>query len=129
MLDLEEINNTIEELEHSNTTFANCEKLASLYIVRNYFKTTELPGYHVSESVYEKDTIKELNDILPQYNIYCETKRKYQLHQLTDEAVILAMKDVCKEILEFITTLYNHTEFEQERVEIENLISELNTKY
>ena len=35
---LKGINQMIEALEQSSCTFSNCEKLASLYICRKYFK-------------------------------------------------------------------------------------------
>ena len=39
-----------------------------------------------------------------------------------------SMKKVCKEIKEFIQTLYNHSESQTERDFINNLISELQTE-
>lgn len=36
MIDLDEINKTILQLESRDTTFAACEKLADLYIVRDH---------------------------------------------------------------------------------------------
>lgn len=36
MIDLDEINRTILMLEDKDTTYANCEKLADLYIVRDH---------------------------------------------------------------------------------------------
>lgn len=38
MISLEEIERTILELESKDTTFANCQKLADLYIVRDALK-------------------------------------------------------------------------------------------
>ena len=117
MLNMEEINNTIEELENSSTTFDNCMKLASLYIVRDEHQKTVTDDGKQVES--------ELNDILPQYQIYCNIKRKYQLQELPDTTVQIAMKAVCKEIEEFMHTLYSSTDMPEERELIRNLIHNL----
>ena len=37
-MDLYLIDSTIDELEHGETTFANCERLAALYIIKEHFK-------------------------------------------------------------------------------------------
>ena len=117
MLNIEEINNTIEELENSDTTFSNCNKLASLYIVREHYqKPLKSPGTSVEH---------ELSDILPRYKLYCEIKRKYQLHEITQEGVIVAMQNVCKEIKEFMQTLYSSTDMPEERKLIIQLITDL----
>ena len=106
MLELDEINNTIAELENGPTTFDTCMKLASLYTVRNNFK---------AETVEENAVKKELSDILPHYEAYCDTKRRYQLGQIGKDQVIRSIQTVCKEITEFINTLYSSTDMEEER--------------
>lgn len=106
-MNIEEISNTIEELENGDTTFVNCQKLASLYIVRENFKI----DYQRMVTPVEE----ELNDILPQYQTYCEVKRRYQLNEVTEPAVIDSLNRVCKEIREFLHTLYSGTDMEQER--------------
>lgn len=118
MLNIEEIDNTIEELENGATTFDNCMKLASLYIVKEHNST---PAQTMVTGTVEG----ELNDILPQYRIYCATKRRYQLNELSDKAVQSAMKDLCTEIKEFIHVLYSSTDTPQEREQIRDLIDEL----
>ena len=60
-------------------------------------------------------TTKELSDILPSYLQYINTKRKYQLREISDEAVYINMKALCREIKEFIQTLYSSTDTEKER--------------
>ena len=111
MLDLEVIDQTIEELENSDTTFFNCQNLASLYIVRDKLGGTKLD--------------KELRDILPTYRSYCEIKKKYQMKELPEEAVINAMTNVSKEVKEFIDTLYSGTDLEMERNIINDMIKNL----
>lgn len=113
MLNITEINNTIIELENGDTTFANCQKLASLYIVREKFSN------HVNAVEHE------LSDILPQYKNYCAVKRKYQLHELTVDAVISSIGGVCKEIQEFIEVLYGSTDTYEERERIQQMIQSL----
>lgn len=122
MLDYEEIINTIDELENAPTTYDTCIKLASLYIVRDKIKSR-------SNSIVEGSTmvINELNDILPQYQLYCEVKRKYALNELTSEAVLMSMRDVCREIKEFIQTLYSNTDMKEERDYIKDMIINLNS--
>lgn len=107
MLDLTEIENTIEELENAPTTFANCQKLASLYIVLNHINTQEKQN---------KDTvIQEYSDILPAYTEFCKIKKQYQLNQVSIEAVTTGIKDVCREVYEFLQTLYNNSDIAEER--------------
>ena len=116
MLDLTEIKNTIDELENGATTFDNCLKLASLYIVQNE---------HTKRQAETEPVEVELSDILPQYKTYCRIKRKYQLHEASEDAVQSAMKEVCKEIYEFVHTLYSSTDMQAERDSIKNLIISL----
>ena len=111
MLNITEINNTITELENGDTTFANCQKLASLYIVRDKFPVNAVEH--------------ELSDILPQYKNYCAVKRKYQLNELTVDAVINSVNGVCKEIQEFIEILYGSTDTPEERERIRQMIQNL----
>ena len=113
MLNITEIDNTITELENGDTTFANCQRLASLYIVRDKFSNSTNAVEH------------ELSDILPQYKNYCAVKRKYQLNELTVDAVINSIDGVCKEIQEFIETLYGSTDTPNERERIQQMIQNL----
>ena len=115
MIDIEAINNTIEHLEQSEeTTTSVCNKLANLYIVREYFNKPK-----------EDIITLELSDILPSYLKYVELKRNYQLKQLDIDTVESAMVILCKEIYEFIQVLYSNTESSVERKEIRNLIEHL----
>jgi hypothetical protein len=98
---MEEIENTISELENQSTTFANCEKLANLYIVRDHFATNPV--------------IEEYKDILPSYSTFCETKRRYQMGEIDEQPVLNDMNKLCIEIQEFLLTLYNNTDMKEER--------------
>lgn len=117
-MDINAIIDNIEELENASTTVDNVKELASLYIVRKNYKNGNLPEYH------NKST-KELEDILPQYSKYIEIKRQYQLGNVSEQAVRKAIRRVCKEIFEFINTLYSCTDMKDERDCIRNLISTL----
>ena len=115
-MDIRIINEMIEELEDSDTTYANVADLASLYIVRDN-----------QDSI---DTIvKELNDILPTYTVYKHIKRDYQLGKADKSKVLDQIKSVCKEISELICTIYNNSDLEEERELILDTLKNLKCKY
>ena len=120
-MNIQEIENTITELENSDTTFSNCQKLASLYIVRKY--------YTIDTSQRSSKVIKEFNDILPMYSEYCKIKRKYQLNEVSEDVVLKAISEVSREIKEFIKTLYANVDTKREKEELTNMIAELKTLY
>ena len=117
-MDINLIDRTIEELESSETNFASCADLASLYIVRNYYKPTQ----HLTA------VDSELADISPSYEHYKAIKREYQLGKTSEDVVITSMRQVCKEIIEFITALYCSAELADERNIIRNAIKNVSTK-
>ena len=121
MLNIPEINRTINQLENGDTTFDNCIKLAALYIVTNY--------YNNGNSEQEAEVTKELSDILPQYKIYCAVKKKYQLGETNKDWLVMAMKDLCKEIKEVFNILYSSTDMAEERESLKELIADLYKKY
>ena len=114
MINNKEIEAMIKMCENSENSLSNVRNLASLYIVQEHTKNAI---QRTTDS-----TERELNDILPQYKEYCEVKRKYQLRILPETAVHRSMQFLCKEIEEFIKTLYNNTETKEERQMIENLL-------
>lgn len=116
MLNIKDINETIEQLEQGPTTFEVCNKLATLYTVRK--------EYGEQNAVSD-----ELNDIMPRYKRYCKTKQQYQLRELGVVMVYQAMADVCSEISEFIETLYSHTDTEEERSMIQNMVLDIYNKF
>ena len=112
------INNAITELEKSETTYENVSELSALYIVQE--RLTK------NRTIISNDaTERELQDILPCYKKYIKIKREYQLGKATDDLLLDCMTAVCKEISEFIESLYNNTEFFKERLKIELMIKEL----
>lgn len=114
-MNIEIINEMIEELEESDTTYANVADLASLYIVKD-----KLPMDKVT---------KELNDIFPTYTTYKTIKRDYQLNNTDKSKVIRQMKFVCEELNEFICMLYSNSDLEEERQLILDTLKNLNCKY
>ena len=114
MIDSKEIDAMIKMCENSENSLSNVRNLASLYIVQDRLK-------NATQSTVDS-TERELSDILPQYKEYCNIKRKYQLRILPETAVHRSMQFLCKEIEEFIKTLYNNTDTKEERAMIENLL-------
>lgn len=117
-MDLQTINDFIEGLEAEEPNLKNCAQLASLYIVKKHL-----------ENIQANDVEKEIRDILPSYRIYADVKAKYQKHELTEEAVISALHNLCTEIGELMKILYASTEMAKERREIGRLIGELADLY
>lgn len=115
-MDMTDIDRTIKELEKDSTTFENCQKLASLYIVRQFYKTGDM-------RMVKRDTTdiiyKELSDILPHYNDYCRKKREFQLHNADKSIVLDSLNVLCQEITEFLHILYVSTDMPAERHIIE----------
>ena len=128
-MDIQEVLNTIEQLENDVTTYENCFKLASLYTVRdNYEKQHYEPIEEVktvSEVKPTDDVEQEYSDILPQYRKYVDIKRQYQLGEVAEQAVETQIQKVCNEISEFVHTLYSCTDMPIEREHIKNMIGGL----
>lgn len=121
-MDIYAINKAITELEKSETTYENVSELSALYIVRE--KLTK------NSTIISNDaTERELQDILPCYKKYIKIKREYQLGRATEDLLLDCMTAVCKEIKEFIESLYNNTEFFKERLKIELTIKELYKRF
>jgi hypothetical protein len=110
----------ITELENTLQSFTDLQRLADLYIIKDVQKSR-------SNSIVDTSniTLQELNDILPQFRNYCMIKKRYQLNELPKQTVVYAMKDVCKELNEFVHILYSNTDMQEEREEIKNLIANL----
>ena len=120
-MDLVAIEEAIEALENDVTTVDNVSELASLYICRENMKAglkTMIDGVK-----------QEYDDILPYYIKYRDTKRRYQTNEAIDSEVIQGIKDVCRELREFIDMLYQHTDMNKERLCIKEMIKTLAQKY
>lgn len=112
MVDLQEVNLAIKGLENQELTFDICQKLASLYIIREYNKPTDA-------------VIREYDDILPSYKKFCEIKRMYQLSEISEEAVYKQLELLCSEISEFLLTLYHNTDTQHEHDIIEEMLTNI----
>ncbi len=116
-MNIQAIQDNIEELETADTTVENVKELALLYIVRdNLKKSLELNG---------NSTISEYNDILPQYRRYIEIKRAYQLGKTSEKEVEKSIKNMCKEVQEFIYTMYKCSDMPQERRQLKSMLEKL----
>ena len=121
MVDITTIEDTLEELVNdAPTTFETCEKIAHLTITRDLLKSRLNRTREGSERV-----LNELHDILPSYDKYVDTKKRYQQYEVVEQMVVIAMQNLCDEIADFIITLYRNTESEAEREAIENMIDEV----
>lgn len=120
-MDIIAINEAIETLENSDTSFENVSKLASLYICRANLQNL---------SNRQIDSVKdELEDIMPYYLKYKDIKKRYQLNQATEGEVIDLIKKVCREIQDFINALYSGTDMNKERICIRKMIEQIYGKY
>lgn len=113
-MDIKAIEDNIKELENGITNVDNVQELASLYIVRDNLLKMDINPVE-----------QELNDILPAYKKFCNTKTKYQLQEVTEDAVIHDMKMICQELQEFILSLYNNSDFYKERQPLIRMINSL----
>lgn len=121
---IEVINDAITKIENLETTPENVQDLAALYIVRTYLtKQQNRSGEQPDASGLKIQ--KELSDILPSYCRYCEQKKLFQMNQVSEESLLLYMTAVCKEIREFIETLYNCTDCQKERLLIRKMLSDI----
>ena len=116
-MNIEDVDSTIAKLEEDDTTFENCEKLASLYIVKDY--------YLKSKKEHGNEVEDEIKDILPQYKKYVELKKKYQLGEISEKPIENSIKSVCREIEELIRVLYRCTDMPIERDYIKKMLNNL----
>lgn len=109
MLNLEEINNTIEELECGDTTFSACSKLASLYIVRDKLldKSVDL--------VPESNIDEELEDIQSLFVNYMKERTISNLNNL--------LSTICNMLSELYHTCSDEQEKQEFLVFIKNIDS------
>lgn len=114
-MDINTVNALIDELEESDTSLSNIRNLSALYTVKAHLLGT---------SNYDSTTA-ELNDILPSYLQYIDAKRDYQMYKTTAKDVCINMQKLCKEIKEFIQTLYSNTDMPEERKIIEQMVKEI----
>ena len=120
-MDIRTIEAAIQTLENDATTVETVSKLSALYICRANLKNSlesKIDGVE-----------QELEDVLPCYQKYKAVKKKYQLNQALDGEVIHSLKNVCIEIQELIEALYSGSDMHRERLQIKNMIKELQKKF
>ena len=122
-MNLELVQNTIEQLESLDTTFENCQNLASLYIVRDMYKPRR------SQLLEDEKVAKELSDIFPQYTKYIQIKKQYQLKEVSADKVSLEINELCRQISEFLILLYVDSDMPQERKSLQDLVEKINNEY
>lgn len=111
-MDIVEINNTITELETGPTTFDSCQKLASLYIVR--------------DNLHKDQVINEYDDILPSYRAYCNSKELYQRGEVPESFMKTSLQSLSNEIYEFLHILYISADTQLEQNAFRDAITKLN---
>lgn len=114
-MNIEIINNMIDELEQSEMSLSNIRNLSALYNVKSHLLGT---------TKFDK-TSKELSDILPSYMQYVQSKRKYQLHEINETVLYNNMKELCREIKEFIQSVYSGTDTQTERDLLKQTLKEI----
>lgn len=114
-MNINAINDLIDELENADTSLSNIRNLSALYNVK-----THILGTNQYDS-----TTKELSDVLPSYLQYINVKRRYQLHEITEDSLYTSMKELCKEIKEFIQALYSGTDTPKERELLKQMLKEM----
>ena len=114
-MNISTINDLIDELEQSDVSLSNIRNLSALYTVK----------YHLVGNVKFDKVSAELNDILPSYIKYIDIKRKYQLHETTEDVLYINMKELCREVKEFIQALYSGTDTQTERDMLKQMIKEI----
>lgn len=120
-MNTDEIHKCIDRLLNADTTYSNCQKLASLIVISDYITR------NINSSTKDdfRDAGRELSDILPSHENYCETKTNFQLKKTGKEPVIEALICVCNEVQDYIHSLYSCTSMPEERVVLENFIDNL----
>ena len=120
-MELHEVETMIRDLENSDNSFSTARNLASLYIVRSQLQEK----LNITLKQSGDAVLIELYDVIPSYKKYVEIKRKYQLNEVSDTKVLEELKILCKEIKEFIHTLYISTYNNEERQLLKQLVDDL----
>lgn len=81
----------------------------------------------VSETVENstEDIVKEYKDILPRYEYYKNAKIRYQTGEITEQALVVSVNDMCREIYEFCEILYTNADTESEKRQYLSLFQSL----
>lgn len=107
MISIEEINDTIEELENGEITLKTCNDLANLYIIQKHMQEQDLlPDSNIDEKIDELQT--------------------YAIRYVM-ERDILQLNYFLTNISQIISELYHTSDTEQERKEFKSFIDNINS--
>lgn len=120
-MELVEVNSMIRELERSDSSLSTARNLAALYVIQGQLqgRLDDIPSK--SNDV----VLTELYEVIPSYKRYVIAKRRQQLNEISDEAVLNTLTRLGKEIKDFIRTLYTSTSSEAERKVLHKIVTDL----
>ena len=120
-MELVEVNSMIRELEQSDSSLSTARNLAALYIIQG-----QLQG-RLDDVLSKSDdaVLTELYEVIPSYKQYVIAKRRQQLNEISNDAVLSALTRLGKEIKDFIRTLYTSTSSEAERKVLHKIVTDL----
>lgn len=72
-----------------------------------------------------ENIVKEYKDILPRYEYYKNAKIRYQTGEITEQALVVSVNDMCREIYEFCEILYTNADTESEKRQYLSLFQSL----
>lgn len=72
-----------------------------------------------------EDIVKEYKDILPRYEYYKNAKIRYQTGEITEQALVVSVNDMCREIYEFCEILYTNADTAAEKQQYLSLFQSL----
>lgn len=72
-----------------------------------------------------EDIVKEYKDILPRYEYYKNAKIRYQTGEITEQALVVSVNDMCREIYEFCEILYTNADTVAEKRQYLSLFQSL----
>ena len=116
------LNDAILEHESKDTTYANCEKLAWLYIVRDH--CAHQMGTASIEPIADVERTATV-EILPSFSKYAEFKKAYKIGDASKDKVLQSFNALILELKDFLNLLYSNTDTEEEREILHALIKDL----
>lgn len=109
MLNIKDIEASIEYYEKQPSSLENCRILADLYTCKKYANIS----------------YKEKIPFLGSYRSYMEAKKSYQLKRTEKSTIIEEMQALSVEMEDFFFLLYRNTETESEREILKNTLDKI----
>ena len=107
MISINEINDTIEELENGEITLKTCNDLANLYIIQKHMQEQDLlPNSNIDERIDELQTLAV----------------RYVM-----ERDVLLLNYFLNNLVKIVSELYHTSDTSSERNEFQSFIEQLNT--